>query len=166
MILVLTIMGITGCKPTEKNYKSAYDAAKAKRDAEATDPDMELMLNGHKLDTSEGGNALVDNAGNSYPQKALSLVFENEPDGTGDYFLSVSTFSMPTNALALAYDMDAKGDTVTVARDANSNWYVIAGRNEDRVSAAGAASRFVKSHPGFQFIGQDNKPLILVSGTR
>ncbi len=166
MILVTVIMGITGCKPTEKNYKAAYDAAKAKREAAKSDSDLALMLDGHTLDTSEGGSAVTDRAGDSYPQKAITLVFENEMDGEGDYYLAVSSYSMPTNARAQAHDMDAKGDTVTVARDTDSKWYVIAGRSVDRTSAAAMAERFVGTHPGFSFIGLDGKPLILVSGSR
>ena len=35
------------CKPTEKGYRQAYEAAKSKR--EQKDPDEDLLTGGHKL---------------------------------------------------------------------------------------------------------------------
>lgn len=158
--------GLVSCKPTERNYQAAYDAARAKREAEKADPDMALMLNGHKLDTSEGGSAVKVSDGENFPVKATSLLFEDEVEGEGDWYLAVARYSMPTNARAQAYDMSAKGDTVMVARDVDSQWYVIGAREKGRQSAGEAARRFIDSHPGFNFIGLEGAPLLIVSGSR
>lgn len=165
-MLLLVGGALISCKPTERNYQSAYEVARAKREAEKNDPDMALMLGGHRLDTSEGGSAVKTDNGSQLPQKALTLVFEDEMGGGGDWYVAVSRYSMPTNARAQAYDMSAKGDTVTVARDTDSQWYVIAARTAGRQAAGEAAERFIAKHPGFPFIGLDGAPLLIVSGSR
>lgn len=154
------------CKPTEKNYQAAYDAARSKREAAAEDPDMALMLGGHQLDRSEGGTAVSAVDGTKLPLKSTSLKFDEPPVGTGDWYLAVARYSMPTNARAQAGDLRAKGDTVSVASDLDSEWYVVAARTSTRTEAGDAAARFISSHPGFRFIGLDGVPLLLTSGTR
>lgn len=164
-VLVAAVV-FTSCKPTEKNYQAAYDVAKAKKTVEADDPDMALMLGGHTLDRSEGGTAVSSVDGMKLPLKSTSLRFETPLEGDGDWFLAVARYSMPTNARAQARDLKSKGDNVGVVEDSDSEWYVIAGVARDRREAGEIASRFIRTHPGFSFIGLDGFPMLLTSGTR
>ena len=167
-LIILAVAAVTfvSCKPTEKNYKAAYDAALSKRQAEKEDPDMALMLGGHVLDTSEGSTAVKTAAGIQYPAKSTSLKFENEPGAEGEWYVAVSRFSMPTNARAQAADLTSSGCQAFVARDTEKQWYVIVKRTATRTMAGEAASEFIATHKDFPFTGLDGRPLLIVSSSR
>ncbi len=163
--IVLALVSVS-CKPTEKNYKAAYDAALSKRQAEKNDPDMALMLGGHTLDTSEGSSAFSADSGVAFPVKSTRLKFEEDFGSVGEWYVAVSRFSMPTNARAQARDLTAAGYEARVAENPEKQWYVIINRSETKEQAGTAASEFVRTHSGFHFTGLDSTPLLLLSPTR
>ena len=54
LMLLLLVAMLCGCKPTEKGYRQAYEAAKNKR--EQKDPDEDLLTGGHRLLSEEASN--------------------------------------------------------------------------------------------------------------
>lgn len=43
LLIALVVMGMSSCKTTEANYRSAYEVAKEKKDADNADVDMTLL---------------------------------------------------------------------------------------------------------------------------
>ncbi len=154
---------LTGCKPTEKGYKEAYDAAKSKR--EQVDPDDELLTGGHKLLNEESTNWKVI-AGDSVQ---MQHQFLKPTDGvkwpqSGPYRLAVAMFKMTTNANAIVADLQKKGKLKpVVATDGKDKYYIIAGSATYADSLGYVLSTFKKDNPGFQYIGlTPAKPVIIV----
>lgn len=171
---ILIVMAMASCKPTEKNYQSAYDAARARREAAAADPDMELMTGGHRLDRSEGGNAFTDSLGNVWTVRRTPLAIDTPPGALDDagnaidkqpfpyeWYVVLSRYSMSTNAKAQASDLQAKGEHPGIATDSDGNWYLLLTVTPTARSAAAAALRFMQSNPNYPYIGLDGAPELL-----
>lgn len=164
IILGIALIGLAvGCKPTEKGYKQAYDAAKAKR--EYVDPDAELLTGGHKLLDEDSSNWKV--IGNDSLQIQH---FYLKPSGgawpeSGPYRLAVAMFKMDTNSKSLLADISGKGTLKPViATDSKDRHYIIAGSATYADSLANVLRTFRKDNPGFRYIGMTpEKPLIIVS---
>lgn len=160
----LLLLAGSGCKPTEKGYRQAYDAAKAKR--EYVDPDAELLTGGHKLLDEKATNwkiigsdtlqvqhmALTPEEGSHWPQ-------------SGPYRLAVAKFKMNTNSRSLLRDITGKaGITPVMASDGKGGHYIIAGSATYPDSLAHVLATFRKENPGFRNIGlTPEAPLIVVA---
>lgn len=152
------------CKPTEKNYRQAYEAAKAKR--EYVDPDADLMMGGHKLLDEESSNWKVLGTDTleirHFYMKPVGV--EKWPN-EGPYRLAVAMFKMNTNANSLLADIKKRTTQhPVVATDSKDRHYIIAGSATSIDSLAQVLATFKKENPGFSFIGMTpEKPLIIVS---
>ncbi len=151
------------CKPTEKGYRQAYEAAKSKR--EQVDPEENLLTGGHKLLSEESTNWKVI-AGDSLQVQHVLL---KPTDGakwpqSGPYRLAVAMFKMTTNANSMLEDLKKKGSlSPVVATDGKDKYYIIAGSATYADSLGNVLSTFRKENPGFQSIGlTPAKPVILV----
>ncbi len=152
-----------GCKPTEKGYRQAYEAAKSKR--EQKDPDEELLTGGHRLLNDEATNWKVI-AGDSLQVKHMFL---RPTDGgkwpqSGPYRLAVATFKMTTNAKSMLTDLQkGRGLTPVIATDGKDTYYIIAGSATYADSLGNVLTTFKKENPGFRYIGlTPEQPVILV----
>ena len=159
--MLVTLMA--GCKPTEKGYKEAYDAAKSKR--EQKDPDEDLMTGGHKLLGLESTNWRVI-AGDSLQLQHLFIKpTDNEKwPQSGPYRLAVAMFKMTTNANSMLEDLKKKGSLKPViATDGKDSYYMIAGSATYLDSLGNVLNTFQKENPGFQYIGMpQSAPTIIV----
>ena len=159
--MLVTLMA--GCKPTEKGYREAYDAAKSKR--EQKDPDEDLMTGGHKLLGLESTNWRVI-AGDSLQVQHLFLKpTDNEKwQQSGPYRLAVAMFKMTTNANSMLEDLKKKGSLKPViATDGKDSYYMIAGSATYLDSLGNVLNTFRKENPGFQYIGMpQSAPAIIV----
>ncbi len=151
------------CKPTEKGYRQAYEAAKSKR--EQVDPEEELLTGGHKLLNEESTNWKVI-AGDSLQMQHMFL---KPTDGVkwpqkGPYRLAVAMFKMTTNANSMLEDLEGKGSlTPVVATDGKDKYYIIAGSATYADSLGNVLTTFRKENPKFQYIGlTPAKPVIIV----
>lgn len=161
----LLLVLFASCKPTEKNYQAAYDAAKAKR--EYVDPDQALLTGGHAI-LSEDASAWV-----TVGKDSLQLVrtFLKPTDSTGwaekgPYRLAVAMFKMSTNANSLADDLKSKGGAdPVVARDGEDRLFLIVGSGPTTESLGAALESFRKKNPDFPYIGM-NPPMPIVIFSR
>lgn len=153
----------TGCKPTEKNYRQAYEVAKAKKDY--VDPDTEILTGGHKLLEEESSNWKIIGTDTLQVQhfhlKPADGVWPEE----GPYRLAVAMFKMDTNSKSLLADISKKGTMKPViATDGKERHFIIAGSATTADSLEKVLSTFHKENPGFRYIGMTpEKPLIIVS---
>ena len=162
MICMLASL-MAGCKPTEKGYREAYDAAKSKR--EQKDPDEELLTGGHKLLGQEASNWRVI-AGDSLQveHKFLKPMGDAKWPQSGPYRLAIAMFKMTTNANSMLADLKKKGSLKPViATDGKDTYYMIAGSATYVDSLGNVLKTLRKENPGFQHIGLDNqRPIIIV----
>lgn len=163
LTLFVLLMSLYGCKPTEKGYKQAYEAAKGKR--EQADPDEELLTGGHRLLNQESTNWRVL-AGDSLQVQHMFLKpteGEKWPE-SGPYRLAVAMFKMTTNANSMLDDLKKKRSLKPViATDGKNSYYIIAGSATYLDSLGNVLTTFKKENPGFRYIGLDQeKPMIVV----
>ena len=151
------------CKPTEKGYQQAYEAAKSKR--EQVDPDDDLLTGGHKLLSEESTNWKVL-AGDSLQ---IQHKFLKPTDGTawpqsGPYRLAVAMLKMTTNAKSMLEDLQkSKSLTPVIATDGKDTYYIVAGSASYVDSLGNVLTTFKKENPKFQYIGlTGDLPVIIV----
>ncbi len=160
---VMALGMLWGCKPTEKGYRTAYEAAKSKRDK--VDPDDAVLTGGHRLLDENASNWKV--IGNDSLQ--LQHLFLSPQPGSkwpqsGPYRLAVAMFKMTTNANSMLKDIKGKGTlTPIIASDGQGRHFIIAGSATYADSLGNVLATFRKENPGFQYIGlTPAKPVILV----
>lgn len=148
--------GLWGCKPTEKNYKAAYDAALNKR--QQVDPDIQIP----------GGTLLVDGA----PRKILvngdSVYISNEKlkfeDGLEHvkhrYSVAVGSYKMLTNCSAHVSDLFSKGYEAFAAESSAGKYYAIAGSFKSLDEAASFAVSYAEREKKAPFVGLPGAPVI------
>ncbi len=159
--MLLSMMA--GCKPTEKGYQQAYEAAKNKR--EQVDPDEVLLTGGHKLLDQESSNWRVIGGDSLQLQHKFIKPLDGEKwPQSGPYRLAVAMLKMTTNANSMLTDIKGKGSLKpVVATDGKDTYYIIAGSATYVDSLGNVLTTFKKENPGFQYIGlTPAKPVIIV----
>ncbi len=163
MIMAVLLGMLYGCKPTEKGYKQAYDAAKSKR--EQKDPDDDLLTGGHRLLTEEATNwRVIDGDSLQMQHKFLKPMNGSVWPQSGPYRLAIAMLKMTTNANSMLADLK-KGKSLTpvVATDGKDTYYIIAGSATYADSLSQVLSTFKRENPGFRYIGlTPEQPVILV----
>lgn len=153
MLLVLFV----GCKPTEANYRKAYEAAKSKREA----AEREQMLPATGLQSDDGPQLRVIAGDSIYVSRG---VFRG-PKGEippAPWLLAVGTYKMHTNAEASVEALRAEGwKRALPMRDADDKWYAIAAGAPTLDSIRAVAADFRKKHPGYPYIGLPGSPVLI-----
>lgn len=108
LLLVPCVAGLTGCKPTERNYQAAYEMARAKR--ETKDPDAALIYGQAKVHTFPGVSERVVDGDTLLTSYMVVRPFEGEsfPEGR-PIRVAVASFRMKANAVAFAEDLRKDG---------------------------------------------------------
>lgn len=153
----LVALTLIGCKPTEKNYKAAYDAANAKREqaaAEQMRPATGLLSDdGPQMKVVEGDTIYVDR------QRLRDL------DGktmTGKWAVAVGVFKMDTNAKASVEAMKQKGfSDAAVAKVGGQRFYVISDNVETLDSAIICSKVFRQAFPDYPYVGLPGAPVLI-----
>ena len=138
---------LVACKPSENNYKLAYDTARRVEREGLDDGVFELMQ-------QEALPPMVRVMGDSVRIKRVNLKWYYTPAAVdsgkriepGAYNVAVSVFKMPTNAKAQADAIAAEGYRSCVMLNNGNNYYVIAGVAESLDSAAHLSSRYLSTH--------------------
>ena len=154
---------LVGCKPTEKGYQQAYEAAKSKR--EQKDPDEDLLTGGHRLLTEEATNwRVLDGDSLQLQHKFLRPMNDGKWPQSGPYRLAVAMLKMTTNANSMLADLKKKSTLEpVVATDGKDSYYIIAGSATYADSLGNVMATFKRENPGFQYIGlTPQQPLIIV----
>lgn len=153
LVMLLYIIGGSGCKPTEKNYKEAYEAAAAKRQADMEARGLGGMmlqddLNISKRPMGENGDSVW------ICHDLLSLEVEEGitlPEGR--YGVVTSVFKMPANARAMSSDLREAGEVAAVGKSSSGKWYVITGIYPSLNEAAEGLREFDRHHKDFHYVG-------------
>lgn len=147
LILLGIGMIMTACKPSEKNYKLAYETARQIEREGLDDGVFELMQ-------QDALPPMVRVMGDSVRVKRVALKWYYTPAGVdsgkpiqpANYNVAVSMFKMPTNAKAQADAIAQEGYRSCVMLHRNDTYYVIAGAVETLDSAARLSSKYLSTH--------------------
>lgn len=153
----VALTSVTACKPTERGYKDAYDAAKRKR-AEAA---AEAMLPATGLQSVDGPQLRVIDGDSIYVSREQLRL----PDGrrpAHSWYVAVGVYKMSTNAQANAKSLAGQGYKDAVAlRASDSRWMTMAYGAGSLDSVRVAARMFKAEHPDYPFVGLPGCPVLV-----
>lgn len=153
-------MTIVGCKPTEKNYKSAYDAAVNKRQASET-LDSDLGIPGGKLQQVDGPATRVVNGDTVYVTIQHLKFIDGVEHEMHRYNVAVCAYKMKTNCAALVSDLFSKGYQAFGVQDPEGMFYVIAGSFNTLDEAAAFDRSFRTKEAQHVYSGLPSAPVII-----
>lgn len=193
LLAALAASLFAGCKPTEKNYKAAYDVALKKRQQESGDATD--RSEGHRLITDDGART-IGAAGREWhysvinlsPTDGASTVKGKSPgtrtdkpaapdavaetrltksDDENKWVVAVSRYRMPTNARSQVADLLSQGFSgALVMKDASDRYYAVAGRFATLEEAGRCALRLTAKLAATAFVGFDGEPLLIENPLR
>lgn len=138
ILLMVAAMLMVSCKTTEKNYRTAYEVAKA-NDKNKLDSETEKKLEAEKfgLETKIDGDSV--NMKTEYIQ--LVDVEEGEEHTIPEYNVAVGYFKQIFNARMFKKRLRSKNIGAYILLDTQKQYYVIANGFEDPIEAA----KYIKS---------------------
>lgn len=154
-LAVISILG--GCKPSEKHYRSAYDQARHKREAEESarrELEAGVDVVGSGVIQEVDGARLEPFCGDTVWTLHRRLSPDEGP--ASPYSLAVARLSMRTNAQAMADDHPgwrAIGD--------GESFFVIAGEASDCKTILDIKRQFERENPGFATINLPGATVIV-----
>ena len=160
-IFFISLLELVSCKPTEKGYQAAYDAARNKREAAMADiVDVNMpkeglqQVDGPQLREIDGTTVYVDNRW-------------IKPDNSnerlpGSYNVAVGTYKMSTNARSQSEDLRKEGYKAFAALDADGKYYTIAGSFETLKEAVDFSKEYSKKGKRV-YVGLPDAPVIIYS---
>ena len=163
LLIILSLSAlfcVSSCKPTEKGYKAAYDAALGKREAAKADIDVDLPegelqeFDGPQLKEVDGIKVYVLN-------ERLRPV-EDGQNLPGNYNVAVGKYKMITNCRAQAEALKTEGYEAFTAKTMGEMFYTIAG-SFSTLSEAVKFSEKYKSGKDRVFVGLPHAPVIIYS---
>ena len=149
-----------GCKPTEKNYQAAYQAAQNKRKADAAvDPDMAIPA---KALQSFDAPRTKEVDGEQLRLKRFFIKYIGKGDAPeiGRLNVAVAKYKMPTNVIAQTEDLRASGLNAFPVEGSDGSFYVIAGSFPTYEEVSGFIKEYKKKHPASSVVGLDGEPLV------
>lgn len=159
--LLLLICVFAGCKPSEKNYRAAYDVAVAKRQKDAPDPYAGL------------GDAVRDDAPARREVDGKILWVRTEPltcaDDRGSvapWNVAVAAYKMAANARSHAERLKSEGYGSLLLKNSDGMIYVVAATPGSLQEAAEFIEKFKVKHPEAIYVGLPEGPTVLSSGRR
>lgn len=157
MAVVLALVSLAGCKPTEKGYRQAYDAAKAKREAAA----REQMLPAEGLQSEDGPQLRVLDGDTVYVLRER-LRTEDSKRAPRPWLLGVGVYKMNTNAKANAASLQAEGYAdATALRGPEGKWYTVAAMAGTLDSLRVIGADFRRRHRDYPYVGLPAAPVLI-----
>lgn len=160
-IALLSILCTLGsCKPTEKNYKTAYDVAIQKRDRQQAD--LELMSGGAKIiRPDEPDKRVIDGDTINIRTIHLSAI---DPDRSPlmPYNVVVGAYKMPANAFGQQEGLCAEGYASRVVIGPEGMYYCVASGFKDIKEAAEFIKKFRKKYPSTIYVGMPSGICVFV----
>ena len=159
--LILSSLGFSAlfsaCKPTERGYKNAYDAAVNKR-AEAV---REQMLPATGLLSDDGPQMRVVDGDTIFVMRDR-IYRPSDRGAVKGWSVAVGQFKMHTTAEAGAERLKEEGyPGAMAARASQERWYTIVANVSTLDSARVAATEFRRSRPDYPFVGLPGSPVII-----
>lgn len=154
------IMLAVSCKPTEKGYKAAYDAAQSKRQSALNDIGVELPEGG--LQQVDGAQLKEVNGVKVYVQNQRIKPLEEGMTLPESYNVAVGTYKMATNCRAQAEALKSEGFNAFAAKEPGGMYFTIAGS----FPTLDEAVKFYQEYQNGKdraYVGLPNAPVIIYS---
>ena len=156
--LALLALIVVGCKPTEKNYKNAYDVALAKKQAAAESLDVDAS----DLQSVEGiRRQQVEGSSVSILSETVKPLESEQLGGEGAMAVVVGKFNMLTNARRQASDLASSDPDAIVCTNGKGLYFVSIKRCASLQEAAEIVEDFKSRHPDYPFVGLDGDPVVV-----
>lgn len=156
-VMIMSAAVLWGCKPTEKGYQQAYDAAKARREAAA----REQMLPAGGLQSDDGPQLRVMDGDSIYVLRERLRTEDSRP-APYPWLLAVGVYRMNTNAGANAENLRSEGYAdATFLRGPEDKWYTIAQGASTLDSLIIMNRSFRKKHRDYPYVGLPAAPVIV-----
>ena len=160
LLISLSIPFITSCKPTEKGYKAAYDAALGKREAVKSDIDVDLPEGA--LQDVEGAQLREIDGEKVYVLNQRITPADREKSLPGSYNVAVGTYKMITNCRSQSEALCNEGFQAFPAKEADGMYYTIAG-SFNSLSEAVSFYKKYKNGKDTVYVGLPGSPVIIYS---
>lgn len=158
-LAILMVLGMSACKPTEKNYQAAYEAAQRKREAsKAAEADLAIPATFHR--EGERPRQKIDGYVVETTTDFLKLV-KGEDDALKEWNVAVGCYKMKTNAISRMDALVKEGYKAYVAENPESKFYVFSGGAPTISEAAKLASGFASKNDSSTFVGLNGAPLLI-----
>lgn len=158
-IALLLMVFATGCKPTEKNYKDAYETALKKRDNSGLDYGLGNEM---KVEAIDAPKKIIYNNKEYYVKVEYVAPFETDLASRPKYMIVVAKYKMPTNARNQVEQLKKSGfGNSMLVKDRDENYLVVADYAQTMDDIAQKADDFKKKYPNINFIGLYGDILIL-----
>lgn len=144
----LSAVVLAGCKPTEKNYREAYDAAVARREKSLADSGGEEA----GLITDGGPRATVVD-GDTIHTLSRHLSAADDGGALSPVNVAVGEFRMSTNARSGAAGLASLGYASRVAKGEDDCWYAIASGFDTEEEARAFVKAFRRGNAGYVYVG-------------
>lgn len=138
------LLVFASCKPTEKNYRQAYELASQRVATNENDIDAELS----RRISAESKLPVMAVGTDSVPYRHEPLTAapgEGEPK-LQRYNMAVALYAMPTNARSHTERLKAQGYPAYMAKNAKGEFIVMAGGGTDADSLADVLKRWRKDN--------------------
>lgn len=161
VIISLAALVLTGCKPTEKNYKAAYEAALSKRQTTNTDADIPQV-----------GMLTNDNAPKPTEVNGQTVYTFTEPLMADErahlsaFNVAVGRYKMHTNARAHASSLRESGYPAYAIRNNKEIWYTIVSGADSLQQAAEIVNEFKNRNKDMVYPGLPDGPVIEIPSNR
>lgn len=154
----LLALMLVGCKPTEKNYRNAYEIAMNKKKAVADDYGLEVG----ELQSVEGARKQA--VGEDFVWILPDMVKPQQDDkkgGEGQLAVVVSKFNMGANAKSQAAALASEWPDAVVCIDGRDHFFVSIARCNELSEALDIIKEFQAAHPDYPFVGLDGHPCVV-----
>lgn len=149
-LALLSVM--PGCKPSEKNYKAAYETAKEKRDREAYDADLGIDYTNIRKDGDPVWRKMSETS-DSVMWRRQWMKPMTDTDTVHKYNVTVAQFKMPTNVRAMTESLKGMGYNAYALQTNEPVYLVEAGGFPSFEEAAAFLLEFMKKRKDFSYIG-------------
>ena len=156
LFILSALLLSVGCKPTENNYRAAYDAAKKKRDQS----NEEQMVPTTGLISDDGPSMKIIEGDTIFVTRDRLSRESGSEDVLKAYNVAVGVYKMNTNAKAQAQALSEKGYKAVAVRTTGDRWYTIAGSFDTLDEAREFIKQFRKKNQGYPYIGLPGAPVI------
>lgn len=149
---------VCACKPTENNYRTAYETAQAKKTVEHT---TEEELGMPELTNTDGPRRIRIGHDTAYVyHEPLTLHGDNPSKSTLGACVAVGKYKMTANAQSDAEALRAEGYNAFLLQTPRGEYYTCIGSASSLEEAVKIMRQFMQRHPKRPYIGLPGEPVI------
>lgn len=157
LLLIAALCILPACKPTEKNYRSAYDTARQKtlrQEAEILELQKDLRVAGN-AQLQEVDGVRLEPLGTD-TLWTMHRIFA-AADSVAPYSLAAGRMKMRANALAMAEDL---GKNARAARS-GEEFFIIVAESDELHDIISLRQQYLKANPGFRPLNLPDLTIIM-----